>query len=1322
MTASLESCARREVVEDCVAVCAETDIPLQTMEKLRPFLMKHCQQGQYPVAARELLPWREESEDFKPVPPELGPVRMRECSVVLERICVREQGAGEEGSPNSTQGGVKEDESSDSAGLLTDGRMKQPPKEMTQTGWAVRHGSSGRVEELTERPQAVLTQEPAWTQIYESERVTLRCQVQGGYTDWRFTWYKAGRNAPVTQDYYSSIDGDRYTISSATGEHSGEYTCKGERTGNPSYSKTSHTLTLRVSVDTPKPVLTREPAGEIFEGDMVTLSCVVEGGSGGWRYLWYTDRQGAPVYQTDSSSGTGAGYTISAAALSHSGEYWCGAGRGRNTSYSQYSDPIWVNVTALFSRVTLTASPGATVKEGEALNLTCEAAVNKTPRPELHYTIVRDGEPVTNSTDSALYSIASTEKSHTGSYTCAVESQGVKKSSQELHIELQSSPYLAGGKSSGGRRGGAGGPPKEQLPREPPSSDGDTGPEPCVAEEGAAEPAPEAGVGSADNAEPMQATPAEGSEGREEPPQPEQELPQASLSRGDGGSGPRAAAEGEEETPPEAEAGSVEPAFTLVSGARKGGEEPERAEGGALAVDPLPEVQRGQETGPRPSIEGPVPVTEGAREEPLKQQPVTDAEEGEGPERVYPLSLGEGGEGPERVDPLPSREEDGPETVPRTSKEGPKAGTTRPSGSAVYVERPSAPPKSRVQTRCPKLQQGAKPPAQAPRPSESTSPPGPSKRPAEKGGKKVPATLPVTSVGGKGREGPRGGRTLRAFRKRAGREGRRVDRGRPPQENGGGQVHRGGRAGGDEARRRTIWQWVRGSPRERDSLDGTPARQGGKATRKTKHLIPTEGEERSAAGGGLPVAVAGQGTASGSLRGKRKAQACTRLGLLVRVPGGPIEGPQKRKRPPRRPPSTGDEGPGPRAATEGEKDPSPEAVLGSAESAEPMEEAPAERPKGWEEPARATEALRVDPLPVTQLTSEAGPESTIEGPVAEEVAEGAQEGPPKEQLPRAPSSSGSDTGPEPCVAEEGAAETAPEAEVGSADKAEPMQATPAEGPEGEEELPLPEQELPRAPEAGVGSADNAAPMQATPAEGSEGGAEPPQSEQELPQTSLSCGDGGSGPSAAAEGDEETPSEADVGSAEPALTLASGARKGGEEPERAEGGALAVDPLPEVQRGQETGPRPSIEGPVPVTEGVREEPLKELPPRASLSGGDEGSGPCAAVGGETSPEAVPVTDAEEGEGPERVYPLSLGEGGEGLERVDPLPSRKEDGPETVPRTSKEGPRAGTTRPSGSAVYVERPSAPPKSRGQTVPARVPPPISPAASPGGGAGGVG
>ncbi|MGH0158771.1 UNVERIFIED_CONTAM: hypothetical protein FKN15_044381 [Acipenser sinensis] len=54
-------------------------------------------------------PGKEESEDFKPNIPELEPVHLRECSVVLERICMREQGAREKGSPNSMQGDGKED-------------------------------------------------------------------------------------------------------------------------------------------------------------------------------------------------------------------------------------------------------------------------------------------------------------------------------------------------------------------------------------------------------------------------------------------------------------------------------------------------------------------------------------------------------------------------------------------------------------------------------------------------------------------------------------------------------------------------------------------------------------------------------------------------------------------------------------------------------------------------------------------------------------------------------------------------------------------------------------------------------------------------------------------------------------------------------------------------------------------------------------------------------------------------------------------------------------------------------------------------------------
>ncbi|XP_058866649.1 Fc receptor-like protein 6 [Acipenser ruthenus] len=288
--------------------------------------------------------------------------------------------------------------------------------------------------------------------LFEGDTLTLRCLIHSGSTVQWVYFYKD--NTELKYEQFREL-----RVHSVSKSHEGFYKCSATWWSKTIYSaevrvsqaqvwpslNSQYSKALRIQVhELPQPALTREPSGEIFEGDAVTLSCVVEEGSGGWRYLWYKDSESSPpVYQTDSSSGTGAGYTIGAAALSHSGEYWCRAERERTSLNSQYSHPIWVNVTALFSRVTLTASPGATVKEAEALNLTCEAAVNNSPHPQLHYTIVRDGEPVTNSTNSALYSITSTEKSNTGSYTCAVESQGVRKSSQELHIEVQTSWHSA---------------------------------------------------------------------------------------------------------------------------------------------------------------------------------------------------------------------------------------------------------------------------------------------------------------------------------------------------------------------------------------------------------------------------------------------------------------------------------------------------------------------------------------------------------------------------------------------------------------------------------------------------------------------------------------------------------------------------------------------------------------------------------------------------------------------------------------------------------------------------------------------------------------
>ncbi|XP_058867971.1 Fc receptor-like protein 6 [Acipenser ruthenus] len=377
---------------------------------------------------------------------------------------------------------------------------------------------------LESSPKAVLTLQPAWSQIFTGETITLSCEVEGGSADWRFKQYRDGREEAGCSDQYSRRYGDSCTISYAQNSHNGVYWCE-----SASGQERSNAVTLTVSNQW---VILQTPSQPVIEGDTLTLRCLIRNGYKAARVAFYKDnnqlqyragtarsvdrvsksdegsyrckawwwntasrteswsesaevwvsvrelfstptltvlpgasvwegeavtlqcgahinKQGTQLqyrYSKDNGTVRGAGsqdqHSIPAAGLRDTGRYQCEV-EAAGTGLKKRSASVSLTVRALFSRVTLTASPGATVKEGEALNLTCEAAVNKTPRPELHYTIVRDGEPVTNSTDSALYSIASTEKSHTGSYTCAVESQGVKKSSQELHIEVETSWHSA---------------------------------------------------------------------------------------------------------------------------------------------------------------------------------------------------------------------------------------------------------------------------------------------------------------------------------------------------------------------------------------------------------------------------------------------------------------------------------------------------------------------------------------------------------------------------------------------------------------------------------------------------------------------------------------------------------------------------------------------------------------------------------------------------------------------------------------------------------------------------------------------------------------
>ncbi|XP_028260920.1 basal cell adhesion molecule-like [Parambassis ranga] len=48
----------------------------------------------------------------------------------------------------------------------------------------------------------VVTLQPNWTQIYEGEKISVRCEIQGGDTEWGYEWKAPDSNKPSNQNEY----------------------------------------------------------------------------------------------------------------------------------------------------------------------------------------------------------------------------------------------------------------------------------------------------------------------------------------------------------------------------------------------------------------------------------------------------------------------------------------------------------------------------------------------------------------------------------------------------------------------------------------------------------------------------------------------------------------------------------------------------------------------------------------------------------------------------------------------------------------------------------------------------------------------------------------------------------------------------------------------------------------------------------------------------------------------------------------------------------------------------------------------------------------
>ncbi|XP_058616901.1 leukocyte immunoglobulin-like receptor subfamily A member 2 isoform X2 [Onychostoma macrolepis] len=295
------------------------------------------------------------------------------------------------------------------------------------------------------RPKPTVTIKPA-QHVFRGETVTLRCDIYAeGVSSWQYSWYKDSSGNAFS-------DQQEHTFSSVTESDAGKYFCYGgEREGSRT-SRRSDEVTLTVSgefdhlftfthkfimllmsdfsASDPRAVLSVSPQTWLTEGDPVTLICEVISSSTGWTFSWFTktvlsyNRYRYDLL-SDSSRGAGGNYTVSSAALNHTGVYVCRAERGEPAYNTTISNTQLIWVTGVSPPVSLIVRPNRTQHfRSVSLSLSCEDQSNSTGWTVRRYSDKYGLEDcsVWGSQTGSSCTIRSTITEDTGVYWCESES------------------------------------------------------------------------------------------------------------------------------------------------------------------------------------------------------------------------------------------------------------------------------------------------------------------------------------------------------------------------------------------------------------------------------------------------------------------------------------------------------------------------------------------------------------------------------------------------------------------------------------------------------------------------------------------------------------------------------------------------------------------------------------------------------------------------------------------------------------------------------------------------------------------------------------
>ncbi|KAM9501631.1 high affinity immunoglobulin gamma Fc receptor I-like [Clarias gariepinus] len=177
--------------------------------------------------------------------------------------------------------------------------------------------------------------------------------------------------------------------------------------------------------ETPRPVLSVSPQSWLTEGDSVTLICEVTDSSTDWTFSWYREglKKDNIITYKDSSRGSRGSYTISPAALKHTGVYTCSAERDGQMVQTDHSLPQTLWITGESPPVSLIINPSRTQHfTGDSLSLSCEDQRHSTGWTVRRYTHSGVVKVCPGSVTGSTCKISSLNTSYTGVYWCESKS------------------------------------------------------------------------------------------------------------------------------------------------------------------------------------------------------------------------------------------------------------------------------------------------------------------------------------------------------------------------------------------------------------------------------------------------------------------------------------------------------------------------------------------------------------------------------------------------------------------------------------------------------------------------------------------------------------------------------------------------------------------------------------------------------------------------------------------------------------------------------------------------------------------------------------